>query len=239
VIGECSKTCGGGVQIDSREKLQEELYGGNPCEGDATRQGDCNIEECPIVYEFDETCCTNNGIPDECMGICREKTDRDVQVIMPIDRCEEHRETVRNCMKIEGAVDCVWSDWTIGECSQTCGEGKRTNTRTKVLAQFGGKECEGEGSAVEDCNLPECPDPCYGFNGYTSVCYEPEWSGLNVCMVQVTTRGTCNTYCENQGSRCVKAQDNVDGCTRDLNHIEGCNGSWNDQICVCESLTPE
>jgi len=103
VIGECSKTCGGGVQIDSREKLQEELYGGNPCEGDATRQGDCNIEECPIVYEFDETCCTNNGVPEDCMGLCREKTDRDVQVIMPTDRCEEHRDTIRSCMKIEGA----------------------------------------------------------------------------------------------------------------------------------------
>lgn len=83
-------------------------------------------------------------------------------------------------------------------------------------------------------------DPCSGFTGYKTVCYEPEWSGLNVCMVLVETNfGTCNTYCENQGSRCVKAQDNVDGCTRQLNHREGCDMSWVDQICVCESLTPE
>ena len=53
--------------------------------------------------KFDETCCTDNGVPEECMGLCREKTDRDVEEIMPIDRCEEHRETIRTCMKVEGA----------------------------------------------------------------------------------------------------------------------------------------
>ena len=47
VIGQCSKTCGGGIQIDSREKLQEDLFGGEPCDGDSTRQTECNTEECP------------------------------------------------------------------------------------------------------------------------------------------------------------------------------------------------
>ena len=47
VIGKCSKTCGGGVQIDSREKLQEELFGGEPCDGVSTRQSECNTDECP------------------------------------------------------------------------------------------------------------------------------------------------------------------------------------------------
>ena len=47
VIDECSKTCGGGVQIDSREKIQEDLFGGKPCKGNSTRQGECNTDECP------------------------------------------------------------------------------------------------------------------------------------------------------------------------------------------------
>ena len=46
-IGECSKTCGKGVQIDTREKLEEEQFGGEPCTGEATRQKDCNVGKCP------------------------------------------------------------------------------------------------------------------------------------------------------------------------------------------------
>ena len=40
----------------------------------------------------------------------------------------------------------------------TCGEGSRTNTRTqKVAAQFGGDECDGSTSAIENCKEQECP----------------------------------------------------------------------------------
>ena len=46
-IGECSKTCGKGVQIDTREKLEEEQFGGEPCTGEATRQKNCNVGKCP------------------------------------------------------------------------------------------------------------------------------------------------------------------------------------------------
>ena len=79
-------------------------------------------------------------------------------------------------------------------------------------------------------------DYCEGFDGYEAVCYEPDWSGSNTCMVQVKTSGTCSTYCENQGSTCVRAQDNTSGCYRDEDHNEGCDETWNDQICACEML---
>ena len=49
VIDKCSKICGGGVQIDSREKLQEELFGGKPCEANSIRQNECNTDECPGI----------------------------------------------------------------------------------------------------------------------------------------------------------------------------------------------
>ena len=47
IIGECSKECGGGVQIDIREKIQEELFGGKPCDGEYNRELDCNTNSCP------------------------------------------------------------------------------------------------------------------------------------------------------------------------------------------------
>ena len=55
-------------------------------------------------------------------------------------------------------VNCVWDQWIIGDCSVTCGEGTRTNTRIpKVAAQFGGDECDGTSSSTEKCKDQECP----------------------------------------------------------------------------------
>ena len=55
-------------------------------------------------------------------------------------------------------VDCEWGEWSIGECSKTCGTGMRENVREqKVIAEFGGKECSGPESVTEACNVLECP----------------------------------------------------------------------------------
>ena len=63
---------------------------------------------------------------------------------------------------INFAVHCVWNDWTIGECSVTCGEGTRTNIRThNETSQFGGDECDGSTLAIENCKDQECPGKKY------------------------------------------------------------------------------
>ena len=54
-------------------------------------------------------------------------------------------------------VHCEWGEWIIGECSEECGEGTRTNTRTlKVPSDDGGKKCDGPSSFVETCTLQDC-----------------------------------------------------------------------------------
>ena len=58
-------------------------------------------------------------------------------------------------------VHCEWNAWVQGECSQTCGGGVRTNTRTEnVEAKHGGEECSGPSSLEESCNTQECPVDC-------------------------------------------------------------------------------
>ena len=47
VLGECSEECGGGIQIDTRQPLQEAQFGGNACEGESSRQKECNPDPCP------------------------------------------------------------------------------------------------------------------------------------------------------------------------------------------------
>ena len=55
------------------------------------------------------------------------------------------------------SVDCVWDKWNIGECSKTCGGGKKIITRAKkVEADHGGKECSGSSNITESCNVEEC-----------------------------------------------------------------------------------
>jgi len=59
-------------------------------------------------------------------------------------------------------VDCIWGDWKIGKCSQTCGEGTRVDVRyPKRQAANGGQECEGPYDRIEKCKkLQRCPVHC-------------------------------------------------------------------------------
>ena len=55
-------------------------------------------------------------------------------------------------------VNCEWANWDIGECSSTCGGGKRINTRDKkVKASHGGIDCPGSPTMNDICNVQECP----------------------------------------------------------------------------------
>ena len=55
------------------------------------------------------------------------------------------------------AVDCQWGEWKFGECSATCGNGTRTNTRTKLTEEQNGGTCSGSTNETESCNVLNCP----------------------------------------------------------------------------------
>ena len=47
-VGACSVTCGEGVRVNHRTKLQEELHGGTECEGETTETETCSApNKCP------------------------------------------------------------------------------------------------------------------------------------------------------------------------------------------------
>ena len=55
-------------------------------------------------------------------------------------------------------VDCKWSEWTSGDCSVSCGDGLRINTRSKLTeALYGGAPCIGENKMTEKCLARICP----------------------------------------------------------------------------------
>ena len=55
------------------------------------------------------------------------------------------------------AISCVWEDWTIGECTTTCGPGQRTDSRSKLVEEANGGNCTGETTRTEECNTKPCP----------------------------------------------------------------------------------
>ena len=38
-------------------------------------------------------------------------------------------------LKLYLAIDCEWSEWVSGRCSETCGDGIQTNTRKKTVTR--------------------------------------------------------------------------------------------------------
>ena len=56
-------------------------------------------------------------------------------------------------------VDGVWSSWTEGSCSKTCGVGIRINTRicNNPSRTCGGLLCEGTSTRKVPCNESCCP----------------------------------------------------------------------------------
>merc|ERR1719326_769001 len=101
-----------------------------------------------------------------------------------------------------------------GTCDTYCAD--RGSYCVKAQDNKRGKGCVRDMSHAEGCDMSwgdqlcVCapPNPCEGFGGYNSICDEPDWAGGNCAMHVKTNQGTCDTYCANQGSYCVKAQDN-------------------------------
>ena len=53
--------------------------------------------------------------------------------------------------------DCVWGSWsTWSSCSNSCGGGTETRSRTKAKDQRSGGNCSGSGSDSKTCNTQPC-----------------------------------------------------------------------------------
>ena len=48
--------------------------------------------------KFNETCCVHNGVPEECMGLCRERHRRSALNDLPQNRCDDHLHKINLCV---------------------------------------------------------------------------------------------------------------------------------------------
>jgi len=158
----CSKTCGGGTQIRTRNcDSPSPAFGGSDCSGNSKEDQECNVQRCPVNGEWgswsgysscSKTCgrgtqtrtryCDNprpsNGGSD-CSGRSREDRECNVQ------RCP---------------VDGRWGSWSgYSSCSKTCGRGTQTRTRycNNPKPSNGGFDCSGRSKENRECNAQRCP----------------------------------------------------------------------------------
>lgn len=155
----CTRTCGHGRSIRTREVKTKPLHGGKACPV-LRESSSCNTQKCPVDCverqwgkwtRCSRTCGTGNQL----------RTRDIMQPAMyggrPCGDLIQHQE----CSDHPCPVDCrlaPWSAWT--KCSRPCGGGQQTRSRPiQASAKNGGKACAGR-SENRKCNVVPCQVQC-------------------------------------------------------------------------------
>jgi hypothetical protein len=87
-------------------------------------------------------------------------------------------------------VNCQWSDWSeFSSCSEFCGGGTKSRTRSKVVEESNGGSCSGSNNDTISCNTGNCTD-YYEYNedqqfGFNNTCVLPkELGGLGMILLK-------------------------------------------------------
>jgi hypothetical protein len=158
-FGECTFSCGGGMQTRSRAVLARPAHGGLGCPliSDARV---CNEQACPLdcfVHQWGAySPCTTSCGPAGTKSRWRATGQVQLRGGKP---CPATHETVR--CEIPCPQHCQVASWGLwGTCTQTCGRGQQTRTRSVVAHdEFGGYVCPALAQS-QDCNEHLCPQDC-------------------------------------------------------------------------------
>ena len=126
--GECSRPCDGGERFRTREKVNE-MYGGDPCQGEPRETEACNTHHCP----------------SEFWGATR------------MEALVLHLTTLPPQPSSGDGGWSTWTQWT--DCSTSCDNGTQTRKREcdNPTPAYGGRNCSGEKNETRGCFLRNCP----------------------------------------------------------------------------------
>lgn len=148
IPGACSKECGTGTRTKTRTCVTP--GDGVNCKGDVTKTEPCNTFPCAAGW--------GAWVNGTCSTKCGPGTIKRTRVcVNPALGCEGPAETSDECNLGPCPIDGIWSDWkSTGACTQDCGGGEITQTRTCTVPQNGGKPCEGPSERKIECNTERC-----------------------------------------------------------------------------------
>ncbi|XP_039271804.2 uncharacterized protein LOC120346192 [Styela clava] len=144
----CSKTCGSG---GSRQRTRKCLI--NICTGSNTETVLCEKQnECPTIQEWSDW-----SDWTDCKQACGEKLFRTRNRECMKGQCAGKSTMTEPCPPVDcqaGKSEPIWKEWTEwGDCSKSCGGGKRSRTRECNIERKCDRKTERD---VETCNQKSC-----------------------------------------------------------------------------------
>ncbi|XP_078377620.1 SCO-spondin-like [Oculina patagonica] len=217
VWGDCSQTCGGGVQGRQRSCTNPPpKNGGADCSGKSTEVRRCNTQGCPVNGSWSEwsdwgSCsltCGEGGVKKRSRTCTNPPpTNGGLDCVGPTEETSECN--VRAC-----PVDGSWSEWQEwNACTRSCGTGIQIRARTcdNPRPAHGGKQCPGASGETRSCNTQDCPvdgnwsgwkpwGPC------TKSCGGGSQNSSRTCTNPPPTNGGKECRGENERSRVCNTQ---------------------------------
>jgi hypothetical protein len=158
----CTKTCGEGEQMRSRNIMVQAMFRGKECGNFPVQVVDCAMAPCPVNCRYTDW--TDWGACDvSCGGGKRELNHQEIAERYGGRKCSD--DTVAQsatCNSFRCPFNCIWEPWTAWRpCSQTCGGGSKARYRNQLhMAQNGGKACAGSRLSRVTCNAEPCATDC-------------------------------------------------------------------------------
>nr|XP_034329828.1 SCO-spondin isoform X4 [Crassostrea gigas] len=239
--GKCSNTCGRGQETRTRTCTNPPPQnGGADCVGSGTESRDCI--GCPGGKTL--TPWTAWGQCSVSCGSGEQSRFRECD-LTPAEQiqfnCTFKDEQKKPCKMPDCPIDGGWSPWSAwGKCSNTCGRGQETRTRTctNPPPQNGGADCVGSGTESRDCI--GCPGgktltPWTAWGQCSVSCGSGEQSRFRECDLTPAEQIQFNcTFKEEQKQPCKIRECPIDGnwgpwsmwsecCVNSRSRIRECN----------------
>lgn len=226
----CSKSCGGGLSSRERTEKIAAMYGGDFCSDVTSMDQACNAQPCPVDCQWGQW--TDF---DACTTTCgggKAKRSR-VLWVAPAHgglECEGSTEDEEVCNDHLCPVDCRLGDWSgFTSCSETCGGGAATRSRSIVTQQAnGGLPCVGATNEEIRCNTQTCPVDCQldewsPWTGCTVTCGGGTMTRQRTVLEPSRDGGAACTGESFQEAACSQVQCPVDCVVTDWSPWSGCS----------------
>jgi hypothetical protein len=161
VWGACSKQCGLGFQVRTRQVKALAAFGGKACQGQVlSEKRNCDEGPCAVNCLVSEWTAFS-----ACSQTCGKGTQQRTRTVTRHALhggfiCPELVQK-QECLTKMCPVDCavsMWSAWST--CTKQCGGGKHSRTRNvRIEAAHGGKAC-GALKQTKACNAQPCAVNC-------------------------------------------------------------------------------
>ncbi|XP_052706716.1 A disintegrin and metalloproteinase with thrombospondin motifs adt-1-like [Crassostrea angulata] len=220
---QCSNTCGPGQETRTRTCTNPAPeHGGKPCPGDDSENRPCI--GCPggkVVTPWSSwgSCSVSCGDGTQTRSrACDLTTDEAARY-----NCHFKEQQQQPCSKPPCPIDGAWSDWSQwSQCSNTCGPGQETRTRTctNPAPEHGGKPCPGDDSENR---------PCIGCPGGKVVTPWSSWGSCSVsCGDGTQTRSRACDLTTDEAARynCHFKEQQQQPCSKPPCPIDGHWGPW-------------